>query len=283
MPEILHLSQEMAHQIAREAHPERELSQRQIETLASTLNLTLSGQYGNYVELYSEPTFKQLQQQIDTLHKALEKVKRALPPAGQVSLRNYLIHLGEEYAAANGPHPDLEPAFIGGILDFDTGEDVSTLHHYRSDDRLEEMISSVLQVLEWMDHTPAKMKEPSNWWDHYPHWFEGEHERWLERLEKPPLDLPIDAHRRRAAVYLIGDRLPQVYQMTFNSRYGISRSPPGPGIRFVSAVLRHAEIYNDDNKPFSIETIIKYRQIILRDRRKKEKWAASLLYNKARN
>ena len=264
MPENLHLSQEMAEQIAREAHPERELSQFEIQRLTSSLNQTLRD-YQCSEELYLEPTFNQLQQQVNTLHNALERVKRALPPPGQDSLRNYLIHLGEEYATTKGPHPNLAPCFIGGILDYDTGEDVSALNHYRSDDRLEEMISSVLQVLEWMDHTPATMKEPSNWWDRYPHWFEGEYEKWLERLEKPRIPA-INAHRRRATEYLIGNRLPQVYGLTFNKKFGVSRHPPGPGVRFVLVVLRHAGIRNDHNRPFSSNTVIKYRQKYARAR-----------------
>ena len=105
MPERLSL--EMVQQIVKETHAERELSQREIETLASVLNLTLSRQYEHYVELYSEPTFKQLSEQITTLHKALKRLKFALPPPEQISLRNYLIYLGEEYAARKGQHPGL--------------------------------------------------------------------------------------------------------------------------------------------------------------------------------
>jgi len=128
------------------------------------------------------------------------------------------------------------------------------------------MISSVLQFCEWMEHTPVKMKEPSNWWDRYPHWFEGEYEKWLERQDKPYIP-GIDAHRRRTTAYLIGNRLPQFYELTFHAKFGVSR-PPGPGIRFVLAVLRHAGICNDYNRPFSTETVIKYRQNYLRRARK---------------
>jgi hypothetical protein len=109
------LSLEMVQQIVKETQAKRELSQRQIETLASVLNLTLSHQYEHHVELYSEPTFKQLSEQITTLHKALERVKSALPSTEQSSLRNYLIHLGEEYAAAKGQHPGLEPYSPGSL------------------------------------------------------------------------------------------------------------------------------------------------------------------------
>jgi hypothetical protein len=260
VPENLHLSLEMVQQIVRETRAERELSQQQIETLASVLNLTLSLQYEHHVELYSEPTFKQLSNQITTLHKALERVKSALPSAEQSSLRYYLIHLGEEYAAEKGQHPGLEPHYVSGLND--NGEEVTARDHYRSDERLDQIIDGMTQLLDWLDCTPAEMKRPSNWWNRMPHWLEDQSEL-IERLEKPPRHLQIDAHRRRRTEYLIGDRLPQVYEMTFNTRYGVSR-PPGPGIRFVSAVLRHAEIYNDDNKPFSIETIIKYRQLQVR-------------------
>jgi hypothetical protein len=255
VPENSRLSEEMVREIAREAYPERELSQFEINRLQSRLNLTLSN-YQYSQELYLEPTFRQLREQANKLYKSLERVKDALPPSGQDSLRNYLIHLGEAYAASKGPHPNLPPHFIGGLLD--SGEEVSTLHHYRSDERLQEMISAILQLFEWMDHAPSEM-EPSNWWDRYPHWFDGEQEKWLERLEKPSRIPNLDAHRHRHTEYLIGDRLPQLYEMEFEANFGVSR-PPGPGVRFILAVLRHAGIVNERNQPFSIETVIKYAQ-----------------------
>jgi hypothetical protein len=256
--ENLPLSLEMVQQIVTETRAERELSQSEIEQLAFWLNDILS-EYLYREELYSEPTFSQLINQINKLHTALKELKLALTSPEQISLRNYLIELGEEYASTKGQHPNLAPCIIGCMFE---GEEVSAVYHYRSDERLEEMINSVLQFLEWMDHTPAKMKEPSNWWDRNPHWFEGEHEKWLERETKPYFTR-IDAHRRRATEYLIGTRLPQFYELTFRTKFGVSR-PPGPGVRFVLVVLKHAQIFNDDNQPFSIETVIKYRQNYLR-------------------
>src|SRR5262249_19457783 len=211
--ENLPLSLEIVQQIVKETRDEKELSQSEIKQLAFFLNDALS-EYLNSEELYSEPTFSQLTNQIKKLHTALKKLKLALPSPEQISLRNYLIQLGETYASTKGQHSNLAPCFIGGVLD--TGEEVSTEYHYRSDERLEEIISSVLQFLEWMNHTPAKMKEPSNWWDRSPHWFEGEYEKWLERQDKPYIP-GIDAHRRRTTEYLIGTRLPQFYQLIFHT------------------------------------------------------------------
>jgi hypothetical protein len=256
VPKTLPLSQEMVQQIVNETRAERELSQPEIERLALMLNLTLS-EYLNSEKRYSEPTSSQLREQINKLHLALKRLKLALPVPEQISLRYYLIHLGEAYAATQGQHPNLAPHSVRGLLD--TGEEVSSIDHYHSDVRLNEMISSVSQVLEWMNKTPASMKKISNWWDRKPHWLEDEYELMMERLLTSPRDLPKDAHRRRLTEHLIGLQLPEVYEKTFKRRFGVSR-PPGPGVRFVLAVLRHAGLCNDHNRPFSEETVIKYGQ-----------------------
>lgn len=51
----------------------------------------------------------------------------------------------------------LETALRGGDL-LETGEWNEVIHHHRSDERLDEMISSVSQVLEWMNKTRASTK-----------------------------------------------------------------------------------------------------------------------------
>jgi len=253
-----HLSLEMVQQIVTKTRAERELSQSEIKRLASMLKLTLS-EYLNAKERYSEPTSSQLSEQINKLRQALKRLKRALPPPEQISFRYYLIRLGEAYAKTHGQHPNLAPHSLGGLLD--NGEEVSAIDHYHSDVRLDEMISSVSQVLEWMNKTPASMKKISNWWDRKPHWLEDEYELMMERLLISPRDLPKDAHRRRRSTeHLIGLQLPEIYERTFKKRFGVSHSPPGPGVRFVLAVLLHAGICNDHNRPFSIGTIIKYAQ-----------------------
>ena len=223
MPKNLHLSQEMVQQIVRETRAERELSQSEIKRLASMLNLTLSEYLNGEERRCSEPTSSQLSEQINKLHQVLKRLKLALPSLEQISLRYYLIHLGEAYAATQGQHPNLAPHSVGGLLD--TGEEVSAIDHYHSDVRLNEMISSVSQVLEWMNKTPASMKKISNWWDRKPHWLEDEYELMMERLLTPPRDLPKDAHRRRLTEHLIGLQLPEVYERTFKKRFGVSRSP----------------------------------------------------------
>jgi transcriptional regulator with XRE-family HTH domain len=216
-----HLSLEIVEQIVRETRAQRELSQLEIERLASMLNLTLS-EYLNAEERYSEPTSSQLSEQINKLHQALKRLKLALPTPEQISLRYYLIHLGEAYAASQGQHPNLAPHHIGGEFE---GEAVSAIDHYYSDVRLNEMISSVSQVLEWMNKTPASMKKISNWWDRKPHWLENDDELMMERLLTPPHDLPKNAHRRRSTEHLIGLQLPEVYERTFKEKFGVSQSP----------------------------------------------------------
>jgi hypothetical protein len=273
--ENLHLTEEMVQQIVKETQAKRELLQSEIRRLASMLNLTLS-EYVQSEELYSEPTYLQLSTQINKLRNALKELKLALPSPEQISLRYYLTHLGEAYAATRGPHPNLEPHEVGGVLE--SGEGVSAIDHYRSDERLNEMIRSVSQVLEWMNNTPAWSKKLSNWWDRKPHWHEDESELMMERLLESRPDLPKDAHRRRRLTeHLIGMQLPKVYETTFKKNgFGVSR-PPGPGVRFVLAVLRHAGICNNRNRPFSSETVIKYRQNYLRRVRGAASPSASLL------
>ena len=277
VPENLRLSEEIIQQIVKETHLDRGLSQSEIRRLASMLNMTFS-EYERRKEIRSEPTSGQLRTQISALHKALKGLKFALPSPEQISLHNYLIHLGEAYAATYGPHPNLAPHSVGGLLD--TGEEVSAIDHYRSDERLDEMISSVSQVLEWMNTTPASIEKLTNWWNRNPHWREDQSEL-MERLEKPR-HLRRDTHRRRSTEWLIGDRLPQAYEMTFKVDFGVSR-PPGPGVRFVLAVLRHAGVSNDRNRPFSSETVIKYRQNHLRRRRRWSTRVASSLDDQPKN
>jgi hypothetical protein len=102
VPVILHPSQEIQ-QVVGETQAKRELSQPEIIGLASTLNWTLS-EHKHRKELRSKPTFQQLCAQADALRKAVKKLKLALPSAEQSSLRNYLIHLGEEYAGHRRLH-----------------------------------------------------------------------------------------------------------------------------------------------------------------------------------
>ena len=230
-----YISQEMVQQIVNETQAGRELSQLEMTDLAFSLNLWL-GSYETGKKLSSEPTFLQLRAQIQKLHNALKVLKSALPAPEQVSLRNYLFSLGEAYAEIRGPHPNLP-----------------VVKDYRSGERLDEMISSVSQVLEWMNKTPANMEKPQNWW--------------LDPFVRRRLpNLPIDAHRRAGTEDLIGDKLPSIYENTFQAKYGISR-PAGPGVRFVLATLRQAKISSGRNEPFTVETIIKYRQNYLKNQK----------------
>jgi hypothetical protein len=249
VPENLHLSQEMVQQIVRETHPDRALSQFEIQRLASSLNQAL-WDYERRKQLLSEPTAQQLRKQIGALHKALRQLKLALPAPEQNSLRNYLIHLGVAYAEPRGGHPNLAPHSVGGLLE--TGEEVSAIDHYRSDERLDEMISSVSQVLEWMNKTPASTKKISYWWDRTPHWLDDQ-TLW-ERLEHG--FNPEDVERHKLTERLIGRDLPRIYHLNFGKQFGVSRTASGkygPGVRFVVSVLRYAGM---NVLP---ETVIRYR------------------------
>jgi hypothetical protein len=250
VPESLHLSQEMVQQIVRETHPKRELSPSEIIRLASMLNLALSD-YEWREEYRSEPTFGQLRKQISDLHNALRKLKCLLPAPEQKSLRNYLIHLGEEYALTKG-HPNLDPHTVSDWLPT-TGEEFTVEVHYRSDEKLDQIVGDVTYLLDWMDHTPAHMKRPSNWWERNPHWLDDRSiEESLEYRFRS-----VDVHKLRSKVWLIGWDLPKIYHLNFGERFKISRprrsGKYGPGVRFVLSVLKHVGMN------VAPDTVIKYR------------------------
>ena len=249
MPKNLHLSEDMVQQIVSETQAKRELSRPEIRTLASMLNQTLS-EYEHRSRLRSEPTPPKLRKQISDLHKALRKLKLAFPDPEANSLRNYLIELGEFYAETKGPHPNLSPHSV--LVSLDTGQE--GIDHYRSDERLDEMISCVSQVLAWMNNTPAKTKKISVWWDRPPHWLDDE-TVW-DRLEHGFSSKDVERHH--LTVTLIGRELPQIYHRHFDQPFGISRprrsGKYGPGIRFVVSVLQHVGM------KVTPETVITYRK-----------------------
>jgi hypothetical protein len=237
----------MVQQIVSETQANRELSHPEIGKLASMLNLTLS-EYERRSRLRSEPTPQKLRKQVSDLHKALRKLKLAFPDPEANSLRNYLIDLGEFYAETKGPHPNLSPHYV--LVSLDTGQE--GIDHYRSDVRVDEMISCVSQVLEWMNNTPSGTKKISYWWDRPPHWLDDQ-TVW-DRLEYG--FSTEDVERHYLTVTLIGRELPSIYQSTFSRSFGVSRTASGkygPGVRFVASVLRHAGM---NVRP---ETIIRYR------------------------
>jgi hypothetical protein len=113
------------------------------------------------------------------------------------------------------------------------------------------MISSVSQVLEWMNKTRASTKKLSGWWDRPPHWLDDQ--SLSERLEH---GFSEDVERHKLTESLIGRDLPSIYYLTFGMQSGVSRTASGkygPGVRFVVSVLRHAGM----NVP--PETVIRYR------------------------
>lgn len=246
------LSPEMVQQIVGETHPDREWSRSEIERLTRALNKSLSEHRYRH-QLLSEPTPSQLRRQVsdlrNELRKALSQLKLALSTSEQNSLRNYLIHLGEECARTKGGHPDLPPHYLGGVLE--TGKEVSAIDHYRSDEYLDKMISSVSQVLEWMPAPSDATLEFSYWWDRTPHWLEDQNVvGGLERRFRP-------IERRKLTERLIGGELPHVYHLNFGQPFKVSRGRRsgryGPGVRFVVLVLKQAGVN------VAPETVIKYR------------------------
>jgi hypothetical protein len=236
------------------------LSDKEIGRLTSWLNMALS-EYGGRLEEYSEPTLIQLRKRVYAIHAALKRLKAVLPSAEERSLDNYLIYLGEEYARTRGPHPNLEPHEVWAVNP-ETEEEYGGVDHYHSDARLHEMVDCVTQILDWLDNSPKWVDQIDNWLDHLPHWMDEDDTDPRDRVRRQR-----DAHRRpgRTKVWLIGKQLPLLYEWAFGrGKYGVSRSTTpgqyGPGIRFVSAVLRHAGIGDGAGREISPETIIKYRR-----------------------
>jgi hypothetical protein len=247
VPKILSLAQERVHQIVNETHPHKEFSELEISRLTSNLNQTLS-QYAEDNKLLCEPTAQQLRKQISAMHKALRRLKLVFPPSEQRSLRNYLIHLGEDYAMARGAHPNLEPRYVGGSLD--NGDTWETILHYHSDKRLDQMISSVSQVLEWMDKAKKDTKDRLHWWDRPPLDEQTVEER-FESADGWPIE------RTKLKETLIGSALPRVYAKHFGQPFRTSRGRGsgqyGPGVRFLASILQYAGVHTTP------ETIIKYQ------------------------
>jgi hypothetical protein len=252
VPGNLHLSLEMVQQIVGETHPNREWSRLEIERLTRALNISLS-EHQHRKQLLSEPTPVKLRRQIRALRKelrnALSELKLALSTSEQNSLRNYLIHLGEDYAHDRSGHPNLAPHYASGVLE--TGEEVSAIDHYRSDEYLDGMISSISHVLEWMRNPPKTTEELLYWWDRTPHWLDCQtvEERLQQRFR------PLDHHGLTER--LIGGELPHVYHLNFGQPFKVSRGRRagkyGPGVRFVVSVLKHAGVNVAPN------TVIRYR------------------------
>jgi hypothetical protein len=247
--------------ILKTVDPKRQFSETQVSDATSTLNNILSNYALSEEERDTEPTAKKLNKQIDALQSALKRLKLALPKPAQRSLYNYLVHAGEVYAEANGPHPNVERQMVSD-WNPEIGEEVSfQLDHFRSDQRLREMIDSVTQVLAWVDHASPMRSADINWLDNTPYWLDEEN--MFERLEHPySYFRPVDAHRFRQAELLIGRSLPAVYEKTFEKKFRINRTKDGvgygAGLRFVMEVLRHAEVTKKGGKELSIETAIKY-------------------------
>ena len=261
MVSVKRLAPSVVEDILKTVDPKRQFSATQVSDATSTLNNILSNYALSEKERDTEPTAKKLNKQIDALQSALKRLKLALPKPPQRSLYNYLVHAGEAYAEANGPHPNVERQTVSDWYP-EIGEEVSfQLDHFRSDQRLQEMINSVTQVLAWLDHAAPLGSADINWLDNTPYWLDEEN--MFERLEHPYSYLrPVDAHRFRQTELLIGKYLPRVYEKIFEKKFRINRTKEGvgygAGLCFVMEVLRHAEVTKKGGKELSIETAIKY-------------------------
>lgn len=248
--------------IVRQAHPELPFPRDRIDGIVSSINHALRS-YEFSISEQAEPTVKQLRSRIDKLYKAATTLKSALPTLTEISLYHYLAYVGEQYASAHGGHPNLAPHEVSGLI-YDENEnshEVSAVDHYRTGERLDEIINGITELLAWMENSPPDSQlNKHNWVDEAPPWEWGENgiaDR-LEQQRRSP-----DEHREiRCGVHLIGTLLPRVYQLTFFGRkYGVGRTVKadvttgyGPGIRFVAGICKAAGI------EVSPETIIKYRQ-----------------------
>jgi hypothetical protein len=262
MVSVKSLSPSVVEDILNTVDPNRQFSETQVSKVTSTLNNILSNYALSEEERDTEPTAKELNKQIDALLSALRRLKLALPKPSQRSLFHYVVHAGEAYAAANGPHPNVERQTVHA-WDWGIEEEVSfELDHFHSDKRLQEMIDSVTQVSAWLDYAASQMKAAeTNWIDNTPYWLDEEN--MFQRLEHPEEFLrPVDAHRLRQTERLIGQYLPRVYETTFGKEFTVSRSesgtPQGPGLRFVMEVLRRAGVTKKGGKELSIETAVSY-------------------------
>jgi hypothetical protein len=263
-----HFSPEAAAEIIQEVNPKLQFSKRQIETLTWQLNNALYD-YQRRKEDHAEPTSRQLHEDIKGLHRSLRNLKFALPATETRSLRNYLVELGETYAARRGGHPNLEPHTVSDVIPERNWMEVTAVDHYRSDERLkqivDQLIESVTELLDWMDHTPPEMKRNTNWLYRIPYWLDDDPTE-MEGKREPP----VDSHREGPTVWLIGWKLPQIYRLTFDRSFRVSRMESesgtryGPGVRFVLAALQRAGI---DVSP---ETVIKYRDRATKTKKSKK-------------
>jgi len=261
MISVKRLSPSVVEEILNTVDPQRQFSESQISEVTSTLNNILSNYALSEEERNTEPPAKKLNKQIAALDSALRRLKLALPKPSQRSLFNYIVHAGEAYAKANGPHPKVERQIH--VWDWKIGEEFSfQLDYFHSDKRLQEMIDSVTQVSAWLDYAAPRVKAAeTNWIDNTPYWLDKEN--MFQRLQHPDEFLrPVDAHRLRETERLLGQYLPWVYETTFGREFTVSRSksgtPQGPGLRFVMEVLRHAGVTKEGGRELSIETAIKY-------------------------
>jgi hypothetical protein len=265
MVSVKNLSASVVGEILNTVDPKHQFSETQLSEVTRKLNDILSDYALSEEERDVEPTAKELNKQIDALQSALKRLRLALPKPTQRSLFNYVVHVGEAYAEANGPHPNVERQTVH-LWDWSIGEDGDEvsfeLNHFHSNKRLQEMIDSVTQVSAWLDYAASRMKaDETNWIDNTPYWLDAKN--MFERLGHPEEFLrPVDAHRLRQTERLIGLSLPRVYETTFGKKFTVSRSESGalqgPGIRFVMEVLRCAGVTKKGAKQLSKETIARY-------------------------
>jgi hypothetical protein len=159
-------------------------------------------------------------QQILTL---LMKLRVLLPDRTKDELLfNIIRHVGEQYAARQGPHPDLVPFELADPLD-----NFPFPVNYRSDERLERTIFGLKEVTEWMRTFVDGQVDPIT---------------------------QSNEERMSAATWLIGYELPRIYEKFFKRRFG------RPGIRFILLVLEVIGIVASTGKKYSPIAVKTYRR-----------------------
>jgi hypothetical protein len=97
----------------------------------------------------SKPT--RFRKEFESLRAALRRLKTKLPPIDrQNDLFNYLRRLGEEYAAAHGPHPGIDPQKFPSLSGFGLEDEPPDFRRFGSEDGLVQAAENL-----WPDTFPG--------------------------------------------------------------------------------------------------------------------------------
>jgi hypothetical protein len=222
-------------------HAPANIGRKARDDLLRELNSAIS-QFQFRQSYATAPTPAQFRKKFDDIRGALKRLKIKLPSVGQHDpMFNYICRRGEAYAAAHGPHPNIDPRKLpafGDPSDVKTG--IPETIDFNSARRLRELIESVDQVSHWMETYDENQVPKSAW----------------SRLEK--------RHGRTHSreLWLIGKELPRIFAKYFEYLKG-DRGIKESGSRrdrFVVDVLRYAKIRTSKGKLYDVDTVEKYRR-----------------------